>query len=110
MSAPIKDKVYYVLNDDTVQYIIEAPAEEDIYILKRSSSEYWTPRVRGEEVLTVLNSGNGYKIQWKESTGKVLDYAQAIELTIILNFLNQKCCNIPMKYSIVSAENVTELL
>jgi hypothetical protein len=106
-----KDKLYLVLDEKgtDVEYTIHVPADEDIYILKRSNSETWSDHVKEEVILTILNSGDGFKIKWEEKPGKVLDYSQTIELTIMLNFINS-VSRMPNRYSIVDSDDVVDLV
>lgn len=108
----MEDKLYLVLDHDAsnVEYTIHVPADEDIYVLKRSNSESWSSHVREETILTILNSGSGFRIKWEEQPkGKLLDYSQAIELTIMLNFINQ-VSRMPNNYKIVDAAQITDIV
>ena len=107
-----QNKVYLVLNaeKDTVDYTIFVPGDEDIYVLRRSSDTQWSEHVRDEVVLTILNSGDGYKIKWEESSkSKLIDYSQAVELTILLNFINAVDSN-PSKYKIIDSDELVDLM
>lgn len=108
----IQNKVYLVVNPekDTVEYTIFVPGDEDIYVLRRSSDTQWQEHVRDEVVLTIFNSGDGYKIKWKESSkNKLLDYSQSIELTILLNFINTIDRH-PFKYKFVDSDELVDLM
>ena len=99
----MKTDIYYIMggqNEHDVEYIIEVPHDEDVVIMKYSDSVTWSEHVRNQKIMEVLNSGNGYKINWKEKPGKVLDYAQIAELTIMLDFLN-RFDGPPLKYKIL---------
>jgi hypothetical protein len=112
-----QNKVYLVLNPekDTIEYTIFVPADKDIYVLRRSSDTEWSEHVRNEVVLTIsvqrsYSSDNGYKIKWeKSSKSKVIDYNQALELTILLNFINAVDKH-PLKYKIIDLEDLTDLM
>lgn len=107
-----QNKLYLVLNPekDNVEYTIFVPGDEDIYVLRRSSDDCWSEHVRDEVVLTILNSGNGYKIKWEEaSKSKLIDYSQAVELTILLNFINAVDRN-PSKYKIIDSDELVDLM
>lgn len=106
----MKDKFYYVLDGESIEYIIEEPLDEDIFVLRRSDSDNWSSHARGEKILTALNSGSGYKIKWEEKVDKTLDYSQVMELTIMLNFLNRHNSSNPMEYRIVPGESVSPLV
>ena len=101
----MKNQIYYVmggLNQHDIEYVIEVPYDEDVVIMKYSDSTSWAEHVRNTKVLEALNSGDGYKINWTNKPGKVLDYAQIAELTILLNFLD-KFDGKPLDYTFLKA-------
>jgi hypothetical protein len=106
-----KDKLFLVLDETghNVEYTIEVPSDEDVYFMRRSRSGSWSENVKGELILTVLDSGDGFRFKWQEGKNKVLDYAQTIELNIMLNFLNDTS-RMPNRYSIVDAEMIVDLV
>lgn len=107
-----KNKLFLVLGKDghDVEYTIHVPADEDIYVMRRSNSATWSDHVRDEVILTVLNSGDGYKIKWEnKSNSKLLDYSQVVELTIMLNFINQTD-SIPNKYTLVDVDDIVDIM
>lgn len=106
-----KNKLYLVLDPEghNVEYTIHAPADEDIYVMRRSKSSTWSDHVQDEIILTVFNTGDGYRIKWEEKPGKVLDYSQIAELTIMLNFMNHNE-SIPLKFTIVDADDIVDLV
>jgi hypothetical protein len=107
-----QNKVYLVLNaeKDTVDYTIFVPGDEDIYVLRRSSDTQWSEHVRDEVVLTILDSGNGFKVKWEEPVkNKMLDYSQAVELTILLNFINAVDKH-PFKFKIIDSDDLIDLM
>lgn len=100
---------YYAINNDNqdIEYIITI--DDQCVTLKRSNSSEWASDVRNTVVLTVKDTGDGYKIKWEDKVGKMLDYAQAMELNIILSFLNKKQ-HLPMSYSFIDADRCEELV
>jgi hypothetical protein len=106
-----KNKLYLVLDqkNDNVEYTIHVPEDEDIYVLRRSSSSTWSEDVRDEVILTILDSGNGLKLKWETKPNKVLDYSQVVELTIMLNFVNN-VSRMPNKYNIVDSDDIVEVM
>jgi hypothetical protein len=106
-----EDKLFLVLDETghNVEYTIEMPSEEDAYFMRRSRSECWSESARGELILTVLDSGEGYRIKWETKPNKTLDYAQTVELTIMLNFLNNMS-RMPNRYSVVNAELIVDIV
>lgn len=107
----MKDKLYYVIdkNAETADYVIEVPGDEDLVILRRSKGEMWSNNVKGEEILRVYDSGSGYRIVWAEKPDKkVMEYHKALELSLILNFMN-KVQRIPLTYHIVEVTDTISL-
>ena len=47
-----KNKLYLVLDPEghNVEYTIHAPADEDIYVMRRSKSSTWSDHVQDERV------------------------------------------------------------
>jgi hypothetical protein len=107
----VKNKLYLVLNPENhdVEYTILSPFDEDIFVMRRSHSSAWSDHVRDEVIMTVFNTGDGYRIKWEEKTGKVLDYSQIAELTIMLNFINHNS-TIPSKYTIIDADDIVDIV
>lgn len=106
------NKVYIVINTekDNIEYTIFVPADEDIYVLRRSSSTAWSSHVRDEVILTILDSGNGFKVKWEEpNKNRMLDYSQAVELTLMLNFINAVDKN-PSRFKIIDSDELVELM
>lgn len=105
------DKLFLVLDETghSVEYTIEAPSEEDVYFMRRSRNNCWSDHVKGELILTVFDSGEGFRFKWESGKNKVLDYAQTVELNIMLNFLNNTS-RMPNRYSVVNAEMVVDLV
>ena len=108
---PEKDKLFLVLDETghSVEYTIEAPSDEDVYFMRRSRNNSWSDHVKGELILTVFDTGNGFKIKWDTKPDKVLDYSQIVELTIMLNFLNDTS-RMPNRYSVVDSEMIVDLV
>lgn len=106
----MKDKLYYVIDTEqqSIEYVIEQPGDEDVLVMRRSDSESWSEHARGEEIMKVFGTGNGYHIKWAEKPGKVLDYSQIAELTVMLNFINKFDSNSPLKYHVVDTNNMVE--
>ena len=108
---PEKDKLFLVLDETghSVEYTIEAPSDEDVYFMRRSRNDCWSDTAKGELILTVFDTGNGFKIKWDTKPDKVLDYSQIVELTIMLNFLNDTS-RMPNRYSVVDSEMIVDLV
>jgi len=87
---------HYILDttDDSVKYhldqFVDGETGYDVYRLSYSNSNDWHTPVRGQNILTVTNDGNGFKIKWEEKPGKnYLDYSQMRELQLVLTFIQQ---------------------
>jgi len=70
------------------------------YVLSRSESSHWSEHARGEELLTLVDDGNGYK--FKEKIGRAVDYAQFAELYILIQFINKMYSNKPVYIGTIS--------
>lgn len=57
------------------------------YVLSRSGSPCWSEHAKHEIVLTLLDDGNGVKINPK--IGKELDYAYLSQLQLLLQFVSK---------------------
>jgi hypothetical protein len=60
--------------------------EKRTHILKYSNSEVWYSTIREKTVLTAIDTGSGFKFSQK--IGKKVDYSLAIQINILLNFMN----------------------
>jgi hypothetical protein len=83
-------KNYFVSNvDGEHEYTITIEDTDDgvLTTLYRSKSTVWSESIRGEFILSMLNTGDGVKLNKKF---KKLDYSELFELRLLLNFEN-KC-------------------
>jgi hypothetical protein len=85
---------HYILDttDDSVKYHLDQFVDDetgyDVYRLSYSNSNDWHTPVRGQNILTVTNDGNGFKIKWQEKLEKhYLNYSQMRELQLVLTFI-----------------------
>jgi hypothetical protein len=81
-------KKYLVLNQDgEYEYDIHVKTTKKgvRYTLFNSNSEIWNSGVKGEEILSMTNTGDGVIFDKKM---KALDYSQLAELRILLGFEN----------------------
>jgi hypothetical protein len=53
------------------------------YILSRSDSSVWTEQAKNEELISLINDGNGVILN---NSVKKLNYAELIELRLLLSF------------------------
>jgi len=108
----MQKKIFYLIEKDFVEYIIEATDHPNnkVFVLKRSVSKTWAEDVKAKTILTVYGNGDEYKFKWEEKQGSKLDFATTVELTLMLNFLNTYDNDKPTSYSIVEATNFTKLL
>jgi thymidylate synthase len=100
---------YLVINNDScdVEYIIES--NDNCHLLRRSNSRMWSEDVHHEKILSIIDTGEGYKIDWEEKPARVMDYSQSAELTLMLNFLEKKSRD-PLQYHMVNTINLQQLL
>ncbi len=76
-----------IVHDYTIT-VSENDKGEDVWTLLRSYNPVWTDHVKGEEVISIINTGNEYIIP-KQFSGKVA-YDKASELFILLKFINNQ--------------------
>jgi thymidylate synthase len=100
---------YLVINNHNldVEYFIES--DDNWHTLRRSNSKTWSEDVHYEKILSIKDTGEGYKIEWEEKPAKVMDYSAAAELTLLLNFIEKKDKN-PLEYQMVNVINLRQLL
>lgn len=58
-----------------------------VHILFRSNGEHWSSHVRETEVLSILDTGNGFVFNHGKPK-KEMDYSEAFELSIILKIIS----------------------
>lgn len=100
---------YLVINNHglDVEYIIEC--HDKRYTLRRSNSSMWSEETHYSKILSITDTGEGYKIDWEEKPARVMDYSSAAELTLLLNFLDKKDTN-SLQYHMVNVINLHQLL
>jgi hypothetical protein len=80
---------FIILNKER-EYEYDITVEETdngiLTTLFNSSSTIWSESVKGKEIISMLNDGNGIKFSYK--IGKKLGYAEVAELRLLLNFEN----------------------
>ena len=105
----MKSEKYLVINNHylEVEYFIES--DDNWYTLRRSNSKIWSEDAHYEKILSIKDTGEGYKIEWEEKASKVMDYGSAAELTLLLNFIEKKDKN-PSQYHMVNVIMMHQLL
>jgi hypothetical protein len=106
------DKKTYVIDKDTLQIeyvIVDERLTDDKVTLMKSACEGWSESVQNTVVLSIKDMGDGYKIKWSKKPGKVLDYLQFVELTILLNYINKES-RMPTSYDMVKVEDLIQLM
>lgn len=58
------------------------------YTMYYSRNHYWNEDVRGEKIMTVIDTGDGYIVNPKFC--KEMDYAEMAELFAMLSFINSQ--------------------
>jgi len=82
----LKKKTFVVLNEDgehEYDISVKDTDEGTEMTLSLSHSHTWTESSRGEERISLLDDGNGILLSHKV---KRMDYAEAFELMLLLNF------------------------
>jgi hypothetical protein len=75
------------------------------YVLSYSESEHW--RNPGEEVLSVIDTGNDFKFE--KAIGKTLDYGQISELLLMLTLIKLTDSALSPDYEFINANDVKEI-
>lgn len=75
--------------DDVHDYDYSEERTENgvVHILFRSNGEHWSSHVRETEVLSILDTGNGFVFNHGKPK-KEMDYSDAFELSIILKIIS----------------------
>lgn len=75
--------------DDVHDYYYSEERTENgvVHILFRSNGEHWSSHVRETEVLSILDTGNGFVFNHGKPK-KEMDYSDAFELSIILKIIS----------------------
>lgn len=75
--------------DDVHDYNYSEERTENgvVHILFRSNGEHWSSHVRETEVLSILDTGNGFVFNHGKPK-KEMDYSDAFELSIILKIIS----------------------
>lgn len=60
---------------------------KQIYHLKYGEDSNWVDRIRGTEIMSATDTGNGVNIKSQDNFGKIkLNYAEVYELYILLDY------------------------
>lgn len=75
--------------DDVHDYDYSEERTENgvVHILFRSNGEHWSSHVRETEVLSILDTGNGFVFNHGKPN-KEMDYSEAFELSILLKIIS----------------------
>lgn len=83
-------KTYRVLNDNGLHeydIYVKETKQGTSYELLTSNTETWSDGRRNEKLLSIVNTGDGYKIS--RSLNKSIDYNEMAELYILLEFIQE---------------------
>lgn len=67
-------------------YVEEVTDLGVVHLLFRSNGEHWTSHCRGEEILSITDTGNGFVFNHSKPK-KEMDYSYSLELSILLKKL-----------------------
>lgn len=67
-------------------YVEEVTDLGVVHLLFRSNGEHWTSNCRGEEILSITDTGNGFVFNHSKPK-KEMDYSYSLELSILLKKL-----------------------
>jgi hypothetical protein len=105
----LKNRTFIVLNEDgehEYDITVEDTDEGTKMTLSLSNSQTWTESSRGEKRMTLLDNGNGIYLNHKV---KHMDYAEAFELMLLLNFNRNVGNQSESKYSVMEAIPLFEI-
>jgi hypothetical protein len=75
------------------------------YVLSYSEAEHWT--YPGEEILSVIDTGNDFKFE--KAIGKTLQSDELVELQLLLTLIRLIDSNLSPMYEFVNANDVKEI-
>lgn len=75
------------------------------YVLSYSEAEHWTNP--GEEVLSIIDTGNDFKFE--KAIGKTLGYDQIIELQLSLTLIKLIDTGLSPDYEFINSQDVKEI-
>ncbi len=81
-----EEKKYVVLSDGQHEYdIIESTNHKGHRVLKLfySQEDFWNPKIRGNLVLRMVDTGNGVRFS---KNAKSLNYSELAEMRLLMNF------------------------
>ena len=93
------------------EYLITVNETDDgceEYVLSRTHEEIWDSSVRGQEILRIIDTGDGY-ISPKRIFAKDVDYAIFAELFILMNFINKTSFTPIYKGTIEKIDKIIEI-
>jgi len=108
----MKDKQTYMLVDHEgvheYDIVKEITDEGEKITLFRSNNDVWTDHAKGEKIMSLINNGN--EINFDRDL-KSLDYAELLELRLLLNFEQQTDDNHHnrKKFSVIENKTLFEL-
>jgi len=101
---------YQIRKDENIEFYISTAEDEKSggtrYTLRRSHGACWLEHVRGEELLSAVDDGNGVKLSEKL---KSLNYAEFTELLLLLTFIKNHDNRLSPDYVIETVEKIGEL-
>lgn len=79
-------KKIFVDNSHEYDYEVKSISAGTKHILYYANSECWSSNIRNQEVLSVIDTGNGFLFSKKFS--KNIDYSDAFSLSILLKIIS----------------------
>lgn len=77
-------KKIFILDDYDYLINTEKKGDNVVYKLKSSNSDKWTSTSRNEDLISILDSGNGLILKSNFIKNLILSYSDAVELYLIL--------------------------
>lgn len=101
-----KTKTYKLIstNEGHHDFDVEVKKSKDVtvYTMKYSKSDFWYEDIRGTEIFTMLDDGNG--IQFENKIKRKQDYFNFGNFATFINFLTEKYPSFTTKYEILKSK------
>lgn len=90
----MENKKFYVIEaeEDALDYVISVEETDKgvKYTLRRSKSGHWSEHCRNEELISMLDDGNGYKFNFVPREKKRYDYEEMEYVYLIIDFIRRQ--------------------
>lgn len=86
-----------------IEYYILVSNNKKKYSMYYSESSIWNDHIKNTRILTIKDTGNGFKFNFKEkiSLKNEIDYSNFNYIRILMSFINKKDKQLSPKYDII---------